>query len=99
MPLEGERKPVPYLQTEFNEQQAKFSPDGRWVAYDSDESTRPEVYVQPYPPTGAKWMISKNGGAHPMWRRDGKELFHLATGRNMMAVDVKLPAKGAAGTF
>jgi len=101
LPLEGPegapRKPAPYLQTEFNEQFAKFSPDGRWIVYTSDESTRDEVYVQPYPVTGAKWMISKDGGVQPRWRRDGKELFYISSANSMMAVEVKLPGKGEAG--
>jgi len=97
LPLAGDRKPASYLRTEFNEQFAKFSPDGRWVAYTSDESTRYEVYVQPYPVTGAKWLISKDGGYQARWRRDGKELFYISSAGSMMAVEVKLPGKGESG--
>src|SRR5262249_36630314 len=65
LPLMGDRKPQPFLQTPFNEQGGRFSPDGKWIAYISDESGRSEVYVQSFPPTGAKWQISTNGGFIP----------------------------------
>jgi Tol biopolymer transport system component/predicted Ser/Thr protein kinase len=98
LPLQGERKPVPFLQTEFSERQGRFSPDGRWIAYSSDESGRYEVYVQPYPPTGAKWMISRDGGGRPEWRRDGKEIFFLGDPhQQLLSVDVKLPSGGSGG--
>jgi Tol biopolymer transport system component len=87
LPLTGERKPVPLLQSQFNESQGQFSPDGRWFAYTSDESGRPEVYVQSFPSGGAKSMASKGGGSQPRWRRDGKELFYVSVG-STMAVDV-----------
>jgi len=92
LPMSGDRKPVPFLQTVFNEQQARFSPDGKWIAYTSDESGAPEVYVQTFPASGGKWRVSTNGGAEPQWRRDGKELFYIASDRKLMAVDVKLGA-------
>jgi serine/threonine protein kinase len=88
-PQFGDRKPYPYLQTQFNEQNGRFSPDGRWIAYSSDESGRLEVYVQPFPPSGGKWQISTAGGEEPDWRKDGKELFYLAPDRSLMAVPVK----------
>ncbi len=88
LPLEGERKPVPYLRTEFNEVLGQFSPDGRWIAYVSDESRRDEVYVQPYPVDGGKWQVSTDGGSQPRWRDDGKELYYLAPGDTIMAVDI-----------
>jgi hypothetical protein len=90
----GDRKPIPFLQTEFNELRGAFSPDGKWIAYDSDESGRYEVYVQTFPVTGAKWQVSKGGGTHPKWRRDGKELLYLGADRRMTAVAVK-----TGGTF
>ena len=68
----------PYLQGASDESQAQFSPDGLWVAYASTESGQPEVYVQPFPATGAKWQVSVGGGEQPRWRRDGKEVFYLA---------------------
>jgi len=77
----GARKPVPFLQTPFDESQAQFSPDGRWVAYTSNESGRYEIYLRPFPTpaseSGVKWRVSSNGGRQPRWRRDGRELFYL----------------------
>ena len=88
LPLSGDRKPTPFVQTEFNEIQGRFSPDGRWVAYASNESGTYEVYVQSFPSPGGKTQVSINGGAQPQWRRDGKELFYLALDRKLMAVEV-----------
>ena len=86
------RKPVPFLQGDFNESQGQFSPDGRWIAYVSDESGGQQVYVQSFPtPTGQR-QISTEGGTQPRWRRDGKELFYLAPDRKLMAVTVKAGA-------
>jgi eukaryotic-like serine/threonine-protein kinase len=86
------RKPVPFLQGDFNESQGQFSPDGRWIAYVSDESGGQQVYVQSFPtPTGQR-QISTEGDTQPRWRRDGKELFYLAPDRKLMAVTVKTGA-------
>ena len=90
LPMTGEKKPVPYLQSPFSEDHARFSPDGHFVAYTSDESGRVEVYVQTFPVSGGKWLVSRDGGAQPRWRRDGKEIFFLAPDRKLMAADVKL---------
>lgn len=92
LPMSGDRQPFPFLQTEFNERQAQFSPDGKWIAYTSDESGAPEVYVQTFPASGGKWRVSTGGGSQPSWRRDGKELFYVAADRKLMAVDIKLGA-------
>jgi Tol biopolymer transport system component len=89
LPLFGDQKPISVLQTTFTETQGRFSPDGRWIAYASNESGTFQVYVQSFPPSGGKWMISTNGGYQPRWRRDGKELFYLAADRKLMVVDVK----------
>ncbi|MBA2525783.1 MAG: serine/threonine-protein kinase [Pyrinomonadaceae bacterium] len=97
LPMSGERQPFPFLQTEFNEQQAQFSPDGKWIAYTSDESGAPEVYLQTFPASAGKWRISTGGGGQPKWRRDGRELFYIAADRKLMAVDVKLGATFEAG--
>jgi hypothetical protein len=97
LPLDGDRKPRPYLQTPFSESQGQFSPDGRWVAYTSNESGRPQVYVQPFPAAGGKWQISTAGGVQPRWRGDGKELFYIGLDRKLMAVEVKTGAKSEAG--
>jgi Tol biopolymer transport system component len=74
--------------TDALEQRGRFSPDDRWVAYTSDESGRPQVYVQPFPPTGAKWQISTEGGMEPRWRADGRELYYLEAARGIMGVAV-----------
>ena len=97
LPLFGDRKPVPFLQTGFNEGQGQFSPDGRWMAYVSDESGRREVYVQTFPASGGKWQISDAGGAYPRWRRDGKELFYVTAGQELMAVAVQSDSTFQAG--
>ena len=97
LPMFGDRKPFPFLQTLFNEQQAQFSSDGKWIAYTSDESGAPEVYVQTFPASGGKWRISTSGGAEPKWRRDGKELFYIAADKKLMTVDTKLGPTFEAG--
>jgi Tol biopolymer transport system component len=84
-----QRKPIPYLVTPFNEAQAKFSPDGKWVAYASNESGTVEVYVRPFPASsGGKWLVSNGGGNQVLWRPDGKELFYIAPGGSLMAAEV-----------
>jgi Tol biopolymer transport system component len=101
-PLTGaadERKPAPYLQTQFSERQGKFSPDGRWIAYSSNESgpEQYQIYVQSFPAGSGKFMISAGGGTQPRWRRDGKEIFYIAADGKVMAVDVKTAPKFEAG--
>ena len=88
LPLEPGGKPSPYLQTEFNEVLARFSPDVHWVAYSSDESGHSEVYVQSFPAGAGKWQISNGGGSQPRWRADGRELYYVAPNNAVMAVDV-----------
>jgi dipeptidyl aminopeptidase/acylaminoacyl peptidase len=89
LPLFGDRKPFPFLQTAAAENWAAFSPDGGWVAYSSDESGESEVYVARFSPaSGRKWRISNGGGSQARWRRDGKELFYLAPGRVLMSAAV-----------
>jgi Tol biopolymer transport system component len=78
LPLEGDRKPRPYLATPFDERDAQFSSDGRWMAYASNESGLLQVYVQSIPASGSKFQISSAGGIQPRWRRDGKELFYIS---------------------
>ncbi len=87
----SQRKSMPYVHGPSDQSQGTFSPDGRWVAYTSTESGRPEVYVQPFPATGAKWQVSVSGGEQPRWRRDGKELFYISPDRMLMAVDIRVP--------
>ena len=85
----ADRKAAVFLRTEFSESGGQFSPDGRWMAYVSDESGRPEVYVQHFPGPGGKWQASPAGGHSPRWSRDGRELFYVAPGDNLMSIDVK----------
>jgi len=86
LPLFGDRKPVPYLQTEFHEYGGRVSPDGKWLVYSSDESGKSEVYVRPFLGSGGKQLVSASGGSTPVWRGDGKEIFYLgASGKLMVA--------------
>jgi eukaryotic-like serine/threonine-protein kinase len=85
----ADRTALPFLETSFNEMHAQVSPDGRWIAYASDESGTWEVYVQTFPVAGSKRTISVGGGAEPYWRRDGRELYYLAPDGTLMAVPVK----------
>jgi hypothetical protein len=103
LPMEGDRRPVLLLGTEFQEREGSFSPDMRWVAYTSSESGRPQVYVRPFLASGSskapslgegKWQVSKDGGTLAKWRADGKELIFRAPNGSPMAVDVA--ATGAA---
>jgi Tol biopolymer transport system component len=91
LPLVGERKPFPVVQKASGVSPGRFSPDGRWIAYASTETGRPEIYVTPFPGPGGKWRISTSGGLQPRWRGDGKELFYLAfpTARQLMAATVR----------
>ena len=86
---EGPGKPFPVLQTEANEAGAALSPDGRWIAYTSDESDRYEVYVQGFPAGGGKRQVSASGGLSPQWRSDGSELFYQALDGKLMAVSIE----------
>jgi eukaryotic-like serine/threonine-protein kinase len=92
----SDRKAQPFLRTPFNESAPRFSPDGRWLAYISDESGRFEIYVQPYPGPGGKWQISTEGGREPAWNPNGRELFYRS-GNKMMAVDIATLPSFAAG--
>jgi len=87
---------TPFVVTPATEGAARFSPDGRWLAYVSDESGRPEIYVQPYPGPGGKWQISIDGGTEPAWNANGRELFYRS-GDKMMAVPVMLQPSFSAG--
>ena len=91
LPLSGGRKLSPLLHTAFNESHGQISPDGKWLAYQSNETGRSEVYVQPFPGGAGKWQVSTNGGSFPRWRGDVRELFYMSglTSGKMMAVDIK----------
>jgi len=90
LPLQGDRKPLPWLRTRFNLASPRFSPDGRWIAYESDESGVPEIYMALTEGGGEKRRISPAGGRRPRWRRDGKELYYIAPGGLLMALPVTL---------
>ena len=95
--LEGGFDSRPFLQTSFSETGSRLSPDGRFVAYLSDESGRTEVYVRPFPQGGGKWQISANGGSSQRWSKDGKELFYVE-GETLMAVAVSMAEGFSAGS-
>jgi Tol biopolymer transport system component len=95
LPLSGDRTPMPLAATSFNENYARFSPDGRWIAYASDESGQVEVYVVPFPPGDGKWQVSTAGGSFPRWRGDGRELFYVGADGTLTAVAVA----GSGGAF
>ncbi len=87
----------PYLQPKWIVRNAQFSPDGKWVAYSSNETGNWEVYVSPFPSGTSKWQVSRGGG-EPRWRRDGKELFYLSAEGKMMAVPLRLGSSFEAGS-
>ena len=91
-----DREASVFLGTPATEGAPRFSPDGRWIAYVSDESGGPEIYVQPYPGPGGKWQISTNGGIEPAWNRNGRELFYR-NGERMMAVPIAAQPTFSAG--
>jgi len=97
LPLSGDRKPFPVIHTEFNESQGTFSPDGRWIAYTTDETGQPNVYVQPFLRAGGKIRISPNGGRNPHWRADGRELFYIDANGAMTSVSIDAKDTLAAG--
>jgi Tol biopolymer transport system component len=94
LPLFGDRKPFPFLSTPFGEVRAKFSPDGRWITYTSNESGRPEVFVAPFPTADAKYRISTGAGSWSRWRPDGKGIFYV-TDDTLMSAEVN----GQGSTF
>jgi Tol biopolymer transport system component len=81
-------KPHPFLRTEFDETNPRFSPDGHWMAYQSNESGKNEIYVIPFPGPGGKRQVSMGGGSSPLWRADGKELYYMAADNHLMAAEV-----------
>jgi eukaryotic-like serine/threonine-protein kinase len=85
-----------FLATPATEGAGRFSPDGRWLAYVSDESGQPEIYVQPFPGPGGKWQISTDGGTEPAWNPNGRELFYRI-GDSMMAVPITTQPSFSAG--
>ena len=88
LPLFGDHKAYPFIQSTFSAREASFSPDGKWLAYCSNESGEYRVYVVPFPGPGGKWQVSLGDGRGPIWRRDGKEIFYLSADNKLMAVNV-----------
>jgi Tol biopolymer transport system component len=96
LPLEGDRKPRPFVRSPFVDLRGRISPDGRWVAYQTNEAGRAEIFVQAFPGPGGKWQISTAGGTEPQWGPGGKELFYLSQNK-MMRVSVQTGAAFEAG--
>jgi serine/threonine protein kinase/Tol biopolymer transport system component len=94
VPMEGDRKPVAVGHEEFDEREAQFSPDDRWIAFESNKSGDFEIYVRPFPGPGASTRVSIAGGCQPRWRHDGAELFYVAPDGHLMATPVRLPSTG-----
>ena len=88
LPLTGERKPLPIVNTAAVELQSRFAPNGTWIAYSSNESGQWQVYLQPFPVNGQKYQVSIDGGADPQWRGDSRELFYIRPDRMLMAIAV-----------
>jgi Tol biopolymer transport system component len=88
LPLSGDAKPAPFVKTPFAEFGAALSPDGRYLAYQSNESGRHEVYVQSFPGPGGKWQISSAGGQEPSWRADGAVLYYRSPDQQVMGIEV-----------
>ena len=95
--MNEERAVTPVVQTEFNELVPMFSPDGRWLAYQSNASGRMEIYLRTFPDGGRTWQVSTEGGAQPKWNPNGRELFYRQGGK-LMAVDVATDGELALGT-
>ena len=91
IPLTGDKRPIPLLQTSFAEQHPQISPNGKWISYTSNETGRPEIYVRPFPSGDGIWQISGSGGVFARWRPDGTELFYMSANSlgKLMSVKVK----------
>ena len=94
LPMDGSRDAFPVVATPFVDSRPRFSPDGRWIAYESDESGRSEIYVRQFPGPGGRWQVSTSGGSEPWWSVDGREIFYLDGNESMVSVAVR-----AAGDF
>lgn len=92
VPLFGDHQPFPFVQGSFGASSAQFSPNGRYVAYTSNETGRNEIYVQTFPQHTGRWQVSAAGGAQPQWRHDGRELYFLSPDQKLMAVTVDTAA-------
>jgi eukaryotic-like serine/threonine-protein kinase len=101
LPVTGDRKPTPFLHSSFAESHSQISPDGKWIAYHSDETGRPEIYVKSFPSGEGRWQVSTNGGVFPRWRRDGKEIFFFS-GSGFGSTNARLaavPVQSTGATF
>jgi dipeptidyl aminopeptidase/acylaminoacyl peptidase len=96
--MEGDHRRTRLLGTEFNESEAQFSPDSRWIAYTSDASGRDEVYVRGFPEAKEDFVVSKSGGSSPRWRDDGRELYYVSSDHKVMALEVAAGGLFQAGT-
>ena len=96
--LSGERKVRPFLPSDFYQGRFKVSPDGRWIAYQSTESGKHEIYLRSFPTLDQKRQVSNGSGRQPLWRKDGKELFYLTLDGKLMTVDVQSGASLETGT-
>ena len=94
LPQKGEREPIRFTHSDFDESGGRFSPDGRWIAYESRESGQPEVFLSPFPGPGERTQVSTAGGTQARWRADGRELFYVAVDGFLMAAPVTLPSSG-----
>jgi eukaryotic-like serine/threonine-protein kinase len=92
LPTFGDRKPYPFIQSPGTDAYATFSPDGRWVAYQSSELGQTEIYVVPFPGPGGRWQVSKGGGGQPFWPQ-GKELFYVSNDFQMIGVEFEVQGK------
>ena len=95
LPVRGKGQPFPVVQTPFDEQGGQLSSDGHWIAYQSDESSRAEIYIQPFPGAGSRSRVSTNGGSQARWRRDGKELFYVGLDGRLMSVPIQVSSTRA----
>jgi Tol biopolymer transport system component len=101
LPLFGDRKAFAVVDTPFAETSGVFSPDGRWIAYTTDESGVPRVVVQPFPGPGRRYLVSSDSGHHPLWRADGKELFYISenpSSGTLMAAPIAMSSQLEVGT-
>ena len=85
LPMGGQGKPFPFLTSRFDERWAQISHDGKWIAYQSNETGMNEIYVRAFPGPGGQWSVSTSGGITPLWRADGKELYFIAPNGTLMA--------------
>lgn len=90
LPMQGNSTPFPFLVTEHNEGNARFSPDGKWIAYTSDEAGQLEVYIQAFGNHKGRWRVTSSGGRMPRWRNDGKELFYVIGDSQFMSVPIEI---------